>query len=79
MWLHVKNTQGSHVVILSEGKDITQNSINEAAQIAARNSKARYSQNVPVDYTFVKNVSKPSKSLPGKVVYVSYKTVYVTP
>lgn len=79
MWLHVKNTQGSHVVILSEGKDITQNSINEAAQIAARSSKARYSQNVPVDYTFVKNVSKPSKSLPGKVVYVSYKTVYVTP
>ena len=37
------------------------------------------SAQVPVDYTRVKNVSKPNGALPGKVIYVNYNTVYVTP
>jgi predicted ribosome quality control (RQC) complex YloA/Tae2 family protein len=37
------------------------------------------SSNVPVDYTEVKNVSKPSGAKPGKVIYVNNKTLYVTP
>ena len=50
-----------------------------AAQIAAAHSKGRDSAQVPVDYTRVKHVSKPAGALPGKVIYVNYKTVYVTP
>ena len=79
MWLHTKNIPGSHVIILAEGREISDTAIREAAAAAAAHSKARASSQVPVDYTRVKNVSKPSGAKPGKVIYVNYKTVYVDP
>lgn len=79
IWLHTKNIHGTHVIILTDGKPVTEAAIYEAAQIAAAHSKAKDSSQVPVDYTAVKNVSKPSGAKPGKVIYVNYKTVYVTP
>ena len=79
IWLHTKNIHGTHVIILTDGKPVTETAIREAAQIAAAHSKAKDSSQVPVDYTAVKNVSKPSGAKPGKVIYVNYKTVYVTP
>lgn len=79
IWLHTKNIPGSHAIILSEGKQVSDTAIVEAAQICAYHSKAKDSAQVPVDYTLVKNVSKPSGAKPGKVIYVNYNTVYVTP
>ena len=79
MWLHTKGIHGTHVIICAEGKEISDTAIMEAAQIAAAHSKGKDSAQVPVDYTRVKNVSKPNGALPGKVIYVSYNTVYVTP
>ncbi|MCH5202781.1 MAG: NFACT family protein [Oscillospiraceae bacterium] len=79
MWLHTKNIPGSHVIIVNDGKEITDIAIMEAASLAAYNSKAKESSNVPVDYTIVKNVSKPGGAKPGMVIYVKNKTVYVTP
>ncbi|MBQ2971624.1 MAG: NFACT family protein [Ruminococcus sp.] len=78
-WFHTKNIHGSHTIVLTEGKEITDTAILEAAQICAYHSKGRDSSQVPVDYTIVKNVSKPNGAKPGKVIYVSYNTVYVTP
>ena len=79
MWLHTKGIHGSHVIIAADGREITQTAILEAAQIAAAHSKGKDSAQVPVDYTRVKNVSKPNGALPGKVIYVNYNTVYVKP
>ena len=79
MWLHTKNIPGSHVIILAEGREISDTAIIEAASAAAAHSKARDSAQVPVDYTRVRNVSKPSGAKPGKVIYVNYKTVYADP
>lgn len=79
MWLHTKDIPGSHVIIVSDNREITDTAILEAASLAAYNSKAKGSDNVPVDYTIVKNVSKPSGAKPGMVIYVNNKTVYVTP
>ena len=79
IWLHTKNIHGSHVIVVSDGKAVSDTAIREAAQIAAAHSKAKDSAQVPVDYTAVKNVSKPAGAKPGKVIYVNYKTVYVTP
>ena len=79
MWLHTKGIHGTHVIICSEGKEISDTAIMEAAQIAAAHSKGKDSTQVPVDYTRVKNVSKPNGALPGKVIYVRYNTVYVKP
>ena len=79
LWLHTKNIPGSHVIVLAEGRPVSDTAVREAAAIAAAHSKARDSAQVPVDYTLVKFVSKPSGAKPGKVIYVNNKTVYVTP
>jgi predicted ribosome quality control (RQC) complex YloA/Tae2 family protein len=47
--------------------------------LAAYYSQARDGQNVPVDYTPVKYVKKPSGARPGMVIYETYSTAYVTP
>ena len=51
----------------------------QAAALAAYFSKGRNGSKVPVDYTQVKYVKKPSGAKPGMVIYTDYKTVYVTP
>lgn len=79
MWLHTKDIHGSHTVIIGDGKEITDTAILEAAQLAAYHSKAQNSSKVPVDYTLVRYVSKPSGAKPGVVIYVNNKTVYVDP
>ena len=78
IWLHTKNIPGSHVIIQKkEGEEIPDEVILEAAILAAKNSKAKNSSKVPVDYTVVKNVKKPSGAKPGMVIYDHYNTIYV--
>ncbi|HAS73453.1 MAG TPA: fibronectin/fibrinogen-binding protein [Clostridiales bacterium UBA8960] len=79
MWLHTKDIPGSHVIIRTNGQTPDEQVLYEAALIAAYYSKAKNSSNVPVDYTLVKNVSKPSGSKPGMVIYIANKTLFVTP
>lgn len=79
MWLHTKIIPGSHVIIRTKGEDVPEQTIYEAACIAAWHSKGRLSGQVPVDYTPVKHVSKPSGAKPGMVIYTTNQTLYVTP
>ena len=80
LWLHTKKIAGSHVIIRNHtGKEIPENTIIEAAVLAAYHSDARMSQNVPIDYTEVKNVNKPKGAKPGLVYYDEYQTIYVDP
>ena len=79
MWLHVQKHAGSHTVIIADRKEISETAIYEAACIAAYYSKAKNSSSVPVDYTLIKNVKKPTGGKPGKVIYSTYNTIYVTP
>ncbi len=79
MWLHVQKQAGSHTVIFADGKEISETAIHEAAVIAAYHSKSVNSSSVAVDYTIIKNVKKPVGAKPGKVIYSTYNTVYVTP
>ncbi len=79
MWLHVQKNAGSHTVIIADRKEITETAICEAACIAAYHSKAKDSSSVAVDYTLIKNVKKPTGANPGKVIYNTYNTIYVTP
>lgn len=79
LWFHTKDIPGSHTVIITEGREVSEQAILEAAQIAAFFSKAKESSQVPVDYTIIKRVNKPQGAKPGKVIYTEQKTVYVTP
>lgn len=78
-WLHTKDIPGSHVIIRAEGKEIPEETLLLAAKLAAYHSKAKDSAQVPVDYTLVRHVSKPSGAKPGMVIYVKNHTLYVTP
>lgn len=76
-WLHTKIIPGSHVII--KGKNIPESTLLEAATLAAFYSKGKNSTKVPVDYTLVKNVKKPSGAKPGMVIYSTNKTLYIDP
>ena len=78
LWLHAKNIPGSHVIVDFEGEPPEQ-TLQEAAMLAAYYSKARLSSGVPVDYTPRKFVKKPSGARPGMVIYSTNRTLYVTP
>jgi len=79
VWFHTQKIAGSHVVVVTEGKELPNTTYTEAAIIAAYNSKARYSNKVAVDYTLIKNLKKPSAGKAGMVIYETYYTAYVTP
>ncbi|MDD4834859.1 MAG: NFACT RNA binding domain-containing protein [Lutispora sp.] len=79
LWFHTKDIPGSHVILKLEGKKPDDNALMEAANLAAYYSKGKLSSNVPVDYTWKKNVKKPSGAKPGKVIYENNKTIYITP
>lgn len=76
-WLHTKDIPGSHVLIRSE--DPSEETIEEAAHLAAYYSKYRMSSSVPVDYTQIKNVWKPNGAKPGYVLYENQNTLFITP
>ena len=78
IWLHTKNIPGSHVIIKCEG-ELSEQTLFEAALLAAYYSRARGSENVPVDYTPRKYVKKPAGAKPGMVIYTTNRTAYVTP
>ncbi|MFT8949213.1 MAG: NFACT RNA binding domain-containing protein [Liquorilactobacillus hordei] len=77
IWLHAKNIHGSHVII--HDSQPSEQTLLEAAELAAYYSKARSSGNVPVDFVTVKNIRKPNGAKPGFVIYEGQQTLYVTP
>lgn len=80
LWLHTKEIPGSHVIIRTNGKsEVPESTLEEAANLAAFYSKAKHSSMVPVDYTQRKNVKKPNGAKPGMVIYLTNRTIYITP
>ncbi len=79
LWLHAQKVSGSHVVIACAGAPVPDQTLTEAAMLAAYYSQARAGQKVPVDCCPVRQVKKPNGAKPGMVVYENYNTLYVTP
>ncbi|MGL4796657.1 MAG: Rqc2 family fibronectin-binding protein, partial [Paraclostridium sp.] len=79
IWMHTKNIPGSHVIIKTDNRDVPDNTLLEAATLAAFFSKSKMSSQVPVDYTLKKNIKKPNGAKPGMVIYETNSTIYVTP
>lgn len=92
IWFHTKDIRGSHVVLKNDSLhsssenssasctfNIPDSVLYKCASIAAYYSKARMSQNVPVDYTLIKYVKKPNGAKPGMVIYTNNKTIYANP
>lgn len=79
IWLHTQGITGSHVIICTDGDTPPDKTIEEAAVIAAVNSKGKGSNLVPVDYCLARYVKKPSGAKPGKVIFTNYHTAFVKP
>ena len=79
LWLHASKVHGSHVIIACAGATPPDNTITQAAQLAAYYAETVGGQNIAVDMTPVKQVKKVLGSKPGMVIYHSYKTVIANP
>lgn len=80
IWMHTKDIPGSHVIIRTNGQsELPEATMEEAANLAAFYSKAKNSSMVPVDYTQRKNIKKPNGAKPGMVIYLTNRTIYITP
>ena len=79
IWLHASKVHGSHVIISCGGTKPPDDTVTQAAQLAAYYSETAGGQNIPVDVTPVKQVKKVPSAKPGMVIYHSYRTVIVNP
>ena len=79
IWLHASKVHGSHVIISCGGTTPPDDTVTQAAQLAAYYAETGGGQNVAVDVTTVKQVKKAPGSKPGMVIYHTYKTVIANP
>ena len=79
IWCHASKVHGSHVIISCGGTTPPDDTITQAAQLAAYYAETKGGQNLPVDVTPVKQVKKIPNGKPGMVIYHSYRTVIVNP
>ena len=79
LWLHASKVHGSHVIIACAGVTPPDNTVTQAAQLAAYYAETTGGQNIAVDMTPVKQVKKIPNGKPGMVIYHSYKTVITNP
>ena len=79
IWCHASKVHGSHVIISCGGTKPPDDTITQAAQLAAYYSEAKGGKNLPVDVTSVKQVKKVPSGKPGMVIYHTYRTAIVNP
>ena len=79
IWFHANDVPGAHVVLKKLQGDITEEDIFLGAELAARNSFAKNSSKVAVDYTDVSNVKRIPDGGLGQVNYTGQRTLYVKP
>ena len=79
LWIHTQKTHGSHVIVFAEGREIPENVVEIACEIAAFYSIGANATKQECDYTFRRNLKRHPSNKPGMVLYTTYKTAYVTP
>ena len=79
IWLHASKVHGSHVIISCAGVTPPDDTITQAAQLAAYYAETGNGQNIPVDVVPVKLVKKTPDRKPGMVIYHAHRTVIVNP
>ncbi len=78
-WFHAKKIPGSHVVIITGGKEVPDRTFEEAAALAAYYSKGKIQEKVEIDYVQRKEVKKPGGAKPGFVVYYTNYSMTISP
>jgi predicted ribosome quality control (RQC) complex YloA/Tae2 family protein len=78
-WFHAKGMPGSHVIVKTNGKEMTDRAFEEAGRLAAYYSKGKENEKVEIDYLQKKNVKKPNGAKPGFVIYYTNYSLTITP
>ncbi len=78
-WFHAKKIPGSHVLVKTEGRELTDRTFEEAGALAAYYSKGRDQDKVEIDYIQKKEVKKPAGAKPGFVVYYTNYSLVAAP
>ena len=79
LWLHAHGVHGSHVIISCSGTLPPDDTVTQAAQLAAYYAETTGGQNIAVDVTPVKQVKKTPGGKPGMVIYHTHRTVIANP
>jgi predicted ribosome quality control (RQC) complex YloA/Tae2 family protein len=77
LWLHARDVPGAHVVVPLAGRPVDEETLVDAATLAAHHSNARTEPQVDVSYTLRKHVRKPPRARPGLVTLAEAKTLRV--
>lgn len=79
LWLHAHGVPGAHVIVKSGGAAVDEDTLLEAARLAARYSAARHEAQVLVDVTERRHVRHIKGGRPGMVTYSHEWTITVRP
>lgn len=79
LWLHVQGIPGAHVIIKSDGQEVPERTLHEAASLAAYFSQARTDVAVDVDVSHRRLVRRVRRGPPGLVTYRAEQTLRVAP
>jgi predicted ribosome quality control (RQC) complex YloA/Tae2 family protein len=79
LWVHARNIHGAHVVVRSGGREVPEQTLGEAAGLAAYFSQAQADAAVEVDVCRRSLVRKVPNGPPGLVTYRAERTLRVAP
>lgn len=79
LWLHARDYPGSHVILLTDGKDPPARSLEEAAIVAGYHSQGRGEMELEVSYVPMKQIRRPRDGKPGQVLKLSEKVLSIRP
>ncbi len=79
LWVHVRTIHGAHVIVRSSGREVPEQTLQEAAGLAAYFSQARADAAVEVDLARRSLVRKIPGGPPGLVSYRAERTLRVAP
>ena len=78
-WLHIKNAAGSHVIVKMPYEKLDDQTLVEAASLAAYFSEKRNETKATVDYTLRKELKKVKGKSPGFCIYHKNYSINVKP
>lgn len=78
-FFHVKKITGSHVIVKTEGKELSDIALKNAASLAAYFSDGRENDKTEVDYVQKKEVKKVNGGPPGLVIYHTNRSIMAVP
>lgn len=79
LWLHTERVPGSHVVIKTEGREVPEGTLRQAAAWAAYQSQARHDGKVSVIHTQRRHLRRIPGGRPGQVRVLQAQSLLVAP